>query len=392
MKRKIISFFKYNKIFVSIYTCIGNVLVAIFKIFVPVRNKQILFISFGGRKFDDSPKALYEAMKNDVFFKDYELIWAFDDPKKFEVKCKKIKVDTLKYYIVALSSKIWISNSGVQRGLNLKRKKTIEVDTWHGTPLKKIGPDVKIQIAYKRGNRKNTGIYCAQSEFDREIFSRLFNTDKENILLSDLPRNDSLLTYTDLEIKKIKKDLGISEKKKIMLYAPTFREFDRDKLNACYISPPINWDKWEQILGDRYVVLFRAHYEILKKFGVINSAFVKDVSNYPCLNDLIMVSDMLISDYSSIYFDYSITEKPMMCFAYDKEIYTEHRGLYFNLEDVMPCKVNLNEDSLLEEIISFSYQEYCEKTKLFKNKFAPKPGKACETVIKKIKEEIMKNE
>lgn len=388
MKRKIISFFKYNKIFVSIYSFIGNVLVSILKIFVPVRNKRILFISFGGRKFDDSPKALYEAIQDDEFFKDYELIWAFDNPKNFNIKCKKIKVDTLKYYVAALSSKIWISNSGVQRGLNLKRKTTIEVDTWHGTPLKKIGPDTRTQIAYKKNKYKTKGIFCAQSEFDREVFSRLFNTDKENILLSDLPRNDSLLTYTDLEIKKIKQDLGVLEKKKIILYAPTFREFDSDKLNACFISPPINWEKWEQMLGDEYIVLFRAHYEILEKFGVANSVFVKDVSSYPCLNDLIVISDMLISDYSSIYFDYSITEKPMLCFAYDKEIYIEHRGLYFNLEDVMPCKINLNEDSLLEEIISFSYEEYCEKTKLFKNKFAPNPGNACETVIKKLKEEI----
>lgn len=390
MNRRVLSFFKYNKLFVFLYRLAGSILVSILKIFVPIKDKRILFVSYGGRKFDDSPKALYDSIKIDEFFKDYELIWAFDNPASFDTGCKKIKVDTLRYYIAALSSKIWISNSGIERGLNLKRKSTLEIDTWHGTPLKKIGLDVKTRIAYKKSKRKTKSIFCAQSEFDREIFSRLFNTDKENILLSDLPRNDSLVKYTDVEINNIKNNLGIAAQKKIILYAPTYREFDRDKLNGCYIAPPINWDKWEQELGKEYIVLFRAHYEIVKILGVENSEFVKDVSNYPCLNDLIAVSDLLVSDYSSIYFDYSITEKPMLCFAYDKDIYASQRGLYFDLEDIMPCNINLDEDSLIQEIKNLSYEEYCTKTKIFKDRFAPYAGNATLAVINTIKEKVGK--
>lgn len=182
--------------------------------------------------------------------------------------------------------------------------------------------------------------------------------------------------------------LGISSLKKIILYAPTFREYSRDKFNACYLKPPIDIEKWKKTLGGGYIILFRAHYEVINVLGIRDDDFIKNVSSYPCLNDLIAISDMLISDYSSIYFDYSITEKPMLCFAYDYEEYSEKRGLYLSLHDIMPCNVNLDENSLLEEITRMDIDEYTNKTKIFKNRFAPNAGNATNIVIDKLKEII----
>ena len=199
MHKKIVSLVKYNKILRALYRFFGNVLVCVLSLFVRVRKNRILFMSFGGKKYDDSPKALYQKMKNDEAFNDFEFIWAFCDTSKFNVECKKVKVDTLKFYITALSSRIWINNSSVERGLKLRRKKTIEINSWHGTPLKKMGEDIHNYQGYKDSVKKEKGIriYCSQSEYDQEIFTRLFKIEKENILISDLPRNDALLRYSE---------------------------------------------------------------------------------------------------------------------------------------------------------------------------------------------------
>lgn len=387
LHKKLVSFVKYNKVFLKAYRVFGNALIGVLKLFVRIKPKQILFMSFGGQKFDDSPKALYDTIRNDPFFKDYTLVWGFTDPSRHDTGCKKVRVDTLKFYITALSSKTWINNSSVSRGLDLKRKGIFEINTWHGTPLKKLGGDISNNQSYSHNVKIDDEVlYCSQSEYDREIFTRLFHTNIENILISDLPRNDALLSYTPEQVKSIKQKLGIDKDKKVILYAPTFREYDRNSANACYINPPIDLEKWEEKLGGDYVILFRAHYEVIHVLGINDSSFIKNVSAYPYLNDLMVISDMLISDYSSIYFDYSILERPMFNFSYDYEVYNEKRGLYLDLNEVLPCNVNYTEDTLIEEIMDFDRSKYCEGSKKFKERFCPNAGNASKTVLDAVKQ------
>lgn len=391
MHKRIVSFIKYNKFFLWGYRLGGNALIAIFKLFLKRNPKKILFMSFGGQKYDDSPKALYEAMTQDPFFADYEFVWAFCSPENHPgVSCRKVKVDTLDFLKTALSAGVWINNSSVNRGLSLKQKETFELNTWHGTPLKKMGRDVAVNLSYshKSKQRVETTIYCSQSGYDQEIFTRLFDTDKEHILISDLPRNDSLLKYEKPDLDAIRKQLCIPEGKKVILYAPTFREYDRTGFNSCYINPPINLEKWKSALGNDYVLLFRAHYEIVSVLGIRNDGFCFDVSSYPYLNDLIAVSDLLISDYSSIYFDYSITEKPMLNFSYDLKTYTEKRGLYLDLNDVLPCDINFTEDTLISEIKTLDEETYRTRTRVFKSRFCPNAGNAVNTVIGVLKKRL----
>ena len=120
-----------------------------------------------------------------------------------------------------------------------------------------------------------------------------------------LPRNDDLATVTDEEILSIRRKLAIPAGKKVILYAPTFREFSRagDGRNA--LGLPIDFVKWERLLGGEYVLLVTAHYEVAKLLDELpKNSFVINAFKYPVLNDLIKVSDILISDYSSIVFDY----------------------------------------------------------------------------------------
>ncbi len=390
--QKIINFIKTHQWAYKLFYFVGTNCIRFLSLFVKIDKKTILFVSFGGKKFDDSPKALYDQIINDDFFKDYKLIWAFRNPEKFDIgeRGKKIKIDTPKFIIYALKAKVWITNSGVERGLSFKKKLTIQVNTWHGTPLKKICQEENSadKGAFQTKGDSKIDIMTAQSGYDAEIFERLFNVERKNILECDLPRNDVFTKQTDKT--EFRKKIGIEQDKIAILYAPTFREYQRDEQNQCVLDIPMDFENWQKTLGDNYVILFRAHYEVAKLLNASNFKNVIDVSDYPYLSDLIIASDMLVSDYSSMFFDYCITGKPMLCFAYDLETYAEKRGLYLDMHKSLPCNVCKNEQELLKNIQSLNIKEASEKTLEFKSIYAPNAGRASETVVAKLKETLSK--
>ena len=191
-----------------------------------------------------------------------------------------------------------------------------------------------------------------------------------------LPRNDEL-TVEGLQKRQneIREKLNIPKGKKVILYAPTFRDYVLEGSN-CVLSLPVSWVKWQRILGDKYVLLMRAHHAILKSLNIKENDFVRDVSLYPQLNDLMIASDLLISDYSSIFFDYSILGKPMYCFAYDFEIYQKERGLYFDIRKDLENEDIDTEDMLLAAIMNMDERERRSLTKRFQEKYVQKFGTA----------------
>ncbi len=394
MRERLILFLKQNPAVLNLFWKTARAFLEFIGLFVPVRGKTILFCSFGGRKFDDSPKAIYDEIIQRPEFNDWDLIWAFVEPDKVEMpRGRKIRIDTILFFYALLYSKVWISNSGMDRDIFIRRERTIKVETWHGTPLKKIGGEEN-QGSMLAKTLKKTGlldvstIRCAQSEFDREIFARIWHADPNAILLSDLPRNDALLRYTELDLESIKSALDIRRGAKVILYTPTYREYLVNEEKDFFIAPPINFKKWEERLDGEYVLLVRAHYAVSAAMNIQENSFVKDVSSYPVLNDLYAISDMMISDYSSTYFDYAILDRPMFCFAYDREEYEEKRGLYLNLDKDLPCEIDYYEDTLLDRILSIDMDAASQKTKIFHQKYAPYAGNASRIVVDKIVERL----
>ena len=394
MREKVILFLKNHPSIVKIAWDMARLVMTVWGWFVPVREKTMIFCSFGGRSFNDSPKALYDEICKKTDFDGWRLIWAFVNPDSFIIpRGDKVKVDTLAFFKALLYSRVWVSNSGMDRGIETRRKNIIRVETWHGTPLKKICGEenqtgiVKSAETYK-GKIDNDTIRCAQSEFDREIFVRIFHASKEAVLLCDLPRNDELLKYSDKDVNTIRERLGIEENIKVILYTPTYREYLINDANDTYIAPPINLGKWKEKLGKDYVLLIRAHYAVTAALSLKDDGFIKDVSGYPSINDLYAVADMMISDYSSTFFDYSILNRPMFCFAYDLKEYEEKRGLYLNINDALPCKVDKDEDSLIDDILNVDLDVAKHKTEIFHKKYAPYAGNACEVIINKILERL----
>lgn len=365
----------------KVYNKVGSGLVRLVGLFVFQDDKLILFNSFGGKKYDDSPKAIFEFLKEDERFEDYKFVWAFHQPDRYDVPgAKVIKTDNLKYFLTALKAHVWITNSGIERGLSFKKKGTIYINTWHGTPIKYMGSDeYKIkptQMPVCKFDRQN-----AQSKFEADIFSRVFNIPYERMLTCGYPRND-VLVNNDLETQnKYKKKLNIPSDKKVLLYAPTFREYERDDNRNCVLKPPVNFEKWRSVLGNEYVVLMRCHYEIAKLLNVgMDGVFVKDVSDYPILNDLMLASDVLISDYSSIIFDFAILDRPVIVYTYDFDTYREKRGMYIDVREEL-LGGSVTEDELLETIKTIDKKDAIERVRAFRRKYVTEYGNATKGTV-----------
>lgn len=382
MKQKLVNFLKYNKAVYVVYYHVMSFFLNLLKVFIKTDDKLILFNSFAGRKFDDSPRAIYEKIKDDPRFKDYKLVWAFHQPEKFQVKdAEVIRTDSFKYFKSALAARVWVTNSSVERGLHFKGKKTFYLNTWHGTPIKKMGSDIAADNTSFRTKGGNlVDIMNAQSYFEADIFAKCFDIPRDHFLEVGLPRNDELADYTENHRSELKKKLNIPEGKKVLLYCPTFREYEKDENLGVVLAPPMDLNKWECKLGNQYILLFRAHYEVSKAMEVKENEFVRDVTDYPRLNDLMIVSDVLISDYSSVFFDYSIMDKVMIHFTYDFDKYQEKRGIYFDIRDYIGG--GATEDEVIELIAhGANVREDIEKTRIFRSKFMNFYGNAAQQTV-----------
>ena len=327
-----------------------------------------------GKTFGDSPKVLYDAMRSDERFNSFNYVWAFDNPEKFDIEDgRKVKLNSLKYYIESLKSGIWISNVCVERGLKYKPKSTIYLNTWHGIPIKVIGNAQKTRNDY---DYSDVDYMCCSSDFEREIFIRDFKIKNDAIVKCGMPRNDELYFVTDEKKKELRNKYNIPEGKKVILYAPTWRD-STDGGNSYQIAPPIDMEFWNEQLGDEYVLLFRMHHLTTELLGITFNDFARDVSNVSDINDLMIIADVLLSDYSATIFDYSILERPILSFAYDLDSYALNRGFYENLEkDVLPNSVFKNENALIQHIKSMDYSIECEKTRKIKRKYVDASGNA----------------
>lgn len=388
LRQKLFYIVKYIGWIYNLYFYIGSACIKVLKLFVCPDPKLILFSSFGGKKYDDSPKSVYEAMIKDNRFDDFKIVWAFNHPEKFEIaRGSKIKCDTLQYFITALKASVWVTNSTIERGLSFKGKRTFYFNTWHGTPIKKMGSDIDADNKSFKGKGKwEVDIMAAQSVYDVDIYSNAFHDiSREKFRIIGLPRNDVFADIHSSNVDDLKRKLNIPLNKSVILYAPTFREYSRDADMQCKLVIPMNLDKWKNILGDKYVLLFRAHYEVAKHMDIKEDEFVRDTSAYPFLEDLMIVSDVLVSDYSSIFFDYSIMHKPMLCFAYDYEEYAQKRGMYFDIREYLPSADN--EDSLLDMLVS-ELSNCVAKTREFQERYVTEFGSASRKSLDLIYEHV----
>lgn len=325
---KLKEFIKNNQMIYAIYYYLMSAFVNILKLFLKTDDKLILFVSYGGRHYSDSPRVICEAMKKDKRFSDYKMVWAFVDPQKF-VLSDSVKIDTILYYKCALKARCWVTNVMIERALNFSGINTYYFFTTHGVLVKCDGPDLK-QYKFCSLAKHQYDCCLSQSEYEKKIEMRMFGLAEDKIKIVGYPKDDILVNYSDDYRNNLRKRLNIPEEKKAILYAPTFRE-DLD------LRESFNMDieKWRKELGDTYVLLYRAHPIIIASIKNSDDFFI-DVTSYEVVEDLMIASDMLVSDYSGIIFDYCIMHKPIYLWTYDYEEYERRRGLYFNICEELP--------------------------------------------------------
>ena len=348
-------------------------------LFVRTDPDLVLFVSFMGSKFNDSPKAIYDYMKTHAPYDRLKCVWAFERPENYP-QLDTVKMDSFRYFLTALRAKYWITNTNIERGLSFKKKNQVYLNTWHGVALKYIGNDCPGRKDY---SFDAVDYLCVSGEYDEQVFQSAFRARPESYLRCGMPRNEELWSANTLKQEEIREKLRIPAEKKVILYAPTWRDSE-DKGKSYTIQPPVNFTKWEKQLGEEYVLLFRAHHLTTKVLNVRFNDFVRDVSDYPAVNDLLIASDVLITDYSAISFDYSILGRPILTFAYDYEEYLSTRGTYFDMDERYPSRSCRTEDALLDRLAKLDYAAEAQKTVAFRKQFIEYGENATSVCVKSL--------
>ncbi len=379
MKQRLAYLLKHNIVIQKIYKVCMSLAFRVLGFFTATDPELVLFSSFMGSKFNDSPKAIYDYMCAHPQYSKYKCVWAFEKPEDYP-QLNTVKIDTLGYFLTALRAKYWITNTNIERGLSFKKKCTVYLNTWHGVALKKIGNDCPGRKDY---NFKTIDYLCVSGDHDEAVFRSAFNADEESYLRCGMPRNDALWRATDQQRIALREKLGIAPDKKVILYAPTWRD-SADGGKSYAIKPPINFALWKEKLAKEYVVLFRAHHITTKVLDVQFDAFIRDVSECPDVNELMIAADMLITDYSAIAFDYSILCRPILCYAYDYDTYLAERGTYFEIDEKYPTRSCRTEEELLDRLCSLDYAQASLATKEFRDAFIQYGEYAVEQCVKKM--------
>ena len=368
-------------------------------LFYKTDEKIVLFSCFNGKSYACSPKAIYEYMIKDEKYKDYKFIWFFKDTKKYKKlaenkNTKIVKYESNEYHKYLHKAKYWIFNFKIADYI-IPKKDQVFMQCWHGTPLKRLGCDLlhydnamnTVEGMKKRYRieAKKFSYFISPSKYCTEKLTSawdLKSVGKENIIIEKgYPRNDFLFNYTEEDVVNIKrKILGYYypeyeekvKKKKIILYAPTYRANQHETGLGYTYKEEVDFDKLKANLGDEYIILFRPHYFVANAFDFEKYAgFVYNVSDVDDVNELYIISDILITDYSSVFFDYANLKRPIIFYMYDLEHYRdESNGFYFDIEKELPGKIIRTDDTLIEEILRITKEfKYDEKYKKFNEKF-----------------------
>ncbi|HLQ73422.1 MAG TPA: CDP-glycerol glycerophosphotransferase family protein [Bacillota bacterium] len=244
-------------------------------------------------------------------------------------------------YHLATAKTVLIDNYFGFLGAVAFRKNTTRIQLWHAAgAIKKFGlNDPSISKRSKRAKSRFKKVYqqfqhvtVASNEMAR-VFQESFGLDEQSIIRAGVPRTD--LFFNSEERERIqtsfKKKFPIINEKKVILYAPTYRD---NQLRDYKLA--LDLDELYQELADEYVLFIKQHPAVSYRLTEKHQSFVYDVSYYHDTNHLLLFTDLLITDYSSIPFEYALQHKPMIFFAYDQQTYEKTRGLISNYEQEMP--------------------------------------------------------
>lgn len=361
-----------------------------------LKENWVVFESFMGRNCSGQPKYVYKYLQ-EAYGDKYKCIWVVDR-KGVEIpgKHKTCKRFSLKYYYYMNRSKYWVNN--MRQPLSIpRREETVMLATWHGTPLKRLVFDMddvhSANPRYKDIVFKQTRAWdylLSDNPFSTERFQSCFRFEKEKILEYGYPANDPMYAPDrEEQVAKIKEKLGIPKNKKVILYAPTWRDDQFYEAGQYGFELDLDVNRLQEEFGDEYVLLLRLHYFIVDQLDLSKYGdFTVDGSSYDDITDLYLISDMLITDYSSVFFDYANLKRPVLYYTYDLDKYRDVlRGFYLDMEKDLPGPLLLTNDEVVDAIknIDKIKEQYKDRYEEFYNRFCGvDDGHAAQRVVEKV--------
>lgn len=343
---------------------------------VKVDPKLVIFIAFHGRGYSDNPRAIYEAMRQDPRFEGYRFIWFIKKHKQKQITIPGAEVKeyfSFSYFYYMSKAKYWIINCKMPTHI-AKKEEQVYLQTWHGTPLKRLAHDIEAaeDMTFYRSAvsfAQMTQSYdidvarynymISPNPFCTEVFQSAFRIQRERLIETGYPRNDFICNTTKEEMERLKEKYRLPKDKKIVLYAPTWR--DNSYVASGYtFELKADFHKWKEILGEEYIVVFKPHYLIINTYEKDSSlqGFLYSIPAEADIRELYVISDMLITDYSSVFFDYAILKRPIYFYMYDIEEYANDlRGFYLDIHKDLPGDIYTNEDELLAAVKQDAYDE-----------------------------------
>ncbi len=347
-----------QKIKYAIERCLQNAL-QIFRL-LPLQNR-VNFIAFSGRQYSDSPRRISELLRKE--HPEIPQIWAFNEPEKFafleEQGIKVVKYKSLAYLYYVMTSKVYVDNAEFWSILKFRPGQMV-LETWHGGgAYKRVGGhriDVNAreqQHAVEKMN-KITLFLSSSRAFTKFVIRDAYQYQGE-VLECGLPRNDDLLHPDPAAAERVRQTLNISEGSKILVYAPTFR--NSHSLDLYDVDFARLKDSLEQRFGGEWVILLRMHYYLADKDMASQAPYLRNATDYPDMQDLLVCADGLLTDYSSCMWDFSLMHKP--CFLYARDI-AEYRGErdFYTPIDSWPFPLASDNDTLAQVIADFDEGTY----------------------------------
>jgi CDP-glycerol glycerophosphotransferase len=356
----------------------------------PIEPDLAVFAAYWYRGYSCNPRAIYEGLRSLAPW--VRGVWVVnrDHVADMPSGVEYVVAGTRDYYRAIARAKYFVNNVNFPNEL-VKREGTIHVQTHHGTPLKTMGLDLRkafvagsrmdFEALLRRAARWDYSI--SSNPFSTPVWERAYPTGFETLEVG-YPRNDALVNATEADVERIREELGIALDRRAVLCAPTHREY-----LETYV-PTLDIARLARELGPEYVIMMRMHYFYESGLELGQDAApadVLDVSRHPSIEELCLAADFLVTDYSSIMFDYAVLDRPIVIHAPDWGVYQKLRGTYFDLLAEPPGVVTETDDELVAAFHSGAAwgEESRRLRAAFRSKFCSlEDGRAAERVVRKV--------
>ena len=301
---------------------------------------NIVFTAFRGH-FSDSPRAIYEALLDQGLDAEFTWLSAPHTQATFPDGVVTAEFGSPASIAALEAADLVVSNDHIPLDWE-KRPGSTYLQTWHGTPLKRIHNDVlwapEGRLAYLEHDIARWDLLLSPNSASTERLRTAFGFTGP-IHETGLPRNDLLSSPQRDEVRAaVRAQLGIRDDQKAVLYTPTWRDdLVFNKTGPQDFDFPVDLEDFAEQLGEDHVLLLRLHNMVMDRLDVPEGSPVRDVCGYPDIRDLYLAADLLVTDYSSTMFDFAITGRPLLFFTYDLDYFRDElRGFYFDLEEAAP--------------------------------------------------------